>query len=583
MGYKKFSLLDASNDLDVLYTYVNISHYIAEVGIEEVVKKVKEVKMKDKAMGMYALTALEKVVFEILSEETKDTEIEEEYRKSMEKYSKIKETAKEQVEGTKDEEKDTKKSNKKIRDHAIIQNISHLLGPFVYTNDKICVDFVAFFYRKIDVDAFELLFESYKDKEDLLVELHLLKARLVQDKIGERGVYDMTKMKKMLKEKKQEEKSSEKIENSKILVFNSNIVEAKKLLMGITKKDQKFFIENAALFLSLKYDSDIFYALMKCANNTYFYPSTAKLTLPWYFYKYLYINSLIYFDLPYNPWTLKYYLEYFIGLGDNSLPNEMGYLMVEKWLHKNCSGSIGDIMKLVGVNANYYKLAFMHIFTSLVKHSDNQTTGEKFGCLLESIEYYLEVFDMEEVEEVEEVELKDDLKEEVKNEFKLSLNGIKYSKHEENTKEMLSKYIGNEDGLKKLEVDYKNELKYDENIVRFILHQFIELVLNETKTTKNKLNCIIQRYKETLNQFLVDLSKNKKYKMTFMTKIVEDGILQNVGEDTRSKIGKVMLKVNRGEWRYCKYVKENRERIDKVFCVELKTNETSLEEMSKNC
>ena len=328
MAVRTFSCLKFEDDMDILYLYINIKKFIKMEGLAKILETIQGLKINDSTIGQFCFNVIEREVLIELGEVEIDYKIIQVYNASRNRYKSISPI-------NQDNDIPIQISLSDLDDFFFINNLNILLIPFIFSNDKQCVDLIAYVYKKKNINVFQLLFDSFKKQNDLMIELHLLKARLDKDKEVLLTTYDNCNNLNNTKEANLAANLQNKatLKNTNLEIQN-HLNQARELLINITQKEQRFFLENATLYLALQFDKDIFYFLIQCSKNPYFYPSVLKLSIPWYYYKYIYINSLIYFDLPYNPYVIKYFLEYWISLEKNVLPANIGYsLCIQKALN----------------------------------------------------------------------------------------------------------------------------------------------------------------------------------------------------------------------------------------------------------
>lgn len=627
--FKALSALCLTRPIDILYFIANISYYYS-VDQTLTMKYLEELKIKDANTGLFCLQRIEEKILKEIGDEYKDREIEEVYRKSKEEHEKKmsvkEESKKEEKEIKKLEELNKEEESKKEEKHteetseeknSVFNYLDHfpaLIKPFLFVNDKVCVDFIAYLYKKKDLDYLDLLFEAHADKKDLMIELHLLKGRLLKSKIKSKNSskLDVTEIQEALRRsssKKEDENenvlpekeniSEEKENNSlskkkdesstpnvseieseseiKDITDNSvnispslltyHINSAKLLLLNITKKDQKFFIDNAALFLTIQYDSDIFRELLLLSKLPYFftclYSTSTNIILPFYFYKYVYMNTCIYYDIPYNGYTLKYYLEYYKTLSTNVFPNDMGYVLVGKnmMMYYNETKAL---IKEDKVLCKKLKLIFreMVVFLLQVKFVREDEIHMK---ILENVEEYLEIFKdnfKDESKEIEKEDKEDDDKEENSNNPTLN--------HQMHINELTEK-LKDEKFITQAVNDYENILIEKEND-----KENIKIITDTINNYSISHKTFLFDY--LFDDLLINYITSIKYKHIFIEKIVKNKMITQLNDRVREEIVKSIkekkdaqtedakYKVNKdkGNWRYRKYVEEHKKEIEEM-------------------
>lgn len=211
-----------------------------------------------------------------------------------------------------------------------IDNLSVLLRPFLGLLNKEAVDMVFYVYKRTGVNHFNFLFSEFKNKKDLLIELHLLAVRGsrhrpfslmdVHETLRSTGsdpftvnsvpiaccaapdrVFDTVvpiggfeteteagSQEDHRQQDSQEHQSVRPFIESRYVNPSIHLDQAHKLISSISSQgcDQRFFLENVTTFLSLRFDRELFLSLLPLPRDSYFFRMLNKFeNPPFYFYK----------------------------------------------------------------------------------------------------------------------------------------------------------------------------------------------------------------------------------------------------------------------------------------------------------
>ena len=299
--------IDLAEEIDLIYLYRNASIF------HELLTPLSLVHIYDINTALICFGILESAIFSELGLETVDPELE---------YCM-------------DSSQSSENRPKTEQNQFYIENMEALLSPLLSICSKQAVDLVLFVYQKTSTNYFELLFRSFANEADLLVELHLLMARLLRTK-----PFDLSAFKEFVSvsasdarvddvcsneivEFEKETKSVEKDlalinndltetksggwpgaieedgfvsqkdddgENNKLNLY-SKVIDGSsrasmtylqhldssiRLLAGIDSPNQTFIIENLSTLLSMKYYEDVWRNLLCRIGQPYFYSCMCK-------------------------------------------------------------------------------------------------------------------------------------------------------------------------------------------------------------------------------------------------------------------------------------------------------------------
>lgn len=604
MAVRTFSCLKFEDDMDILYLYINIKKFIKMEGLAKILETIQGLKINDSTIGQFCFNVIEREVLIELGEVEIDYKIIQVYNASRNRYKSISPI-------NQDNDIPIQISLSDLDDFFFINNLNILLIPFIFSNDKQCVDLIAYVYKKKNINVFHLLFDSFKKQNDLMIELHLLKARLDKDKEVLLTTYDNCNNLNNTKEANLAANLQNKatLKNTNLEIQN-HLNQARELLINITQKEQRFFLENATLYLALQFDKDIFYFLIQCSKNPYFYPSVLKLSIPWYYYKYIYINSLIYFDLPYNPYVIKYFLEYWISLEKNVLPANIGYsLCIQKALNfiQKCKKKrvflyiITQILnsnEKCNLDAQTIILAELSTLYKYINECEcrecniirtcinDEEYAKKIALIIENDNDSSDCEDNDSSQnEIDIIDNESELAKTFDDELKVNNSQMKNEIHKQlimkvqtkNKKEKIIGYCPEKDEIRvnplgveysvyeanliELE-DYINKIKMDRNEFNQFLQdyqnnisfpsQLIDQVLDSFEI--NKIEC----YKKALINFILTMIEEKKYKAPILKFIMNnyDIVTHIFTKEEKIKFNNIILVNTRDNWRYEEILKE---------------------------
>lgn len=603
MTVKTFSCLKFEDDMDILYLYINIKKFIKIEGLTKILETIQGLKINDSTIGQFCFNVIEKEVLIELGEVEIDYKIIQVYNASKNKY-------KSELLSYQNNDMPVQISLSDLDDFFFINNLNILLIPFIFSNDKQCVDLIAYVYKKKSINVFHLLFDSFKKQNDLMIELHLLKARLDKDKEAFLVTCGNCNNLNNSKETNLVTNLQNKItlKNTSIEI-QDHLNQARELLINITQKEQRFFLENATLYLALQFDKDIFYFLIQCSKNPYFYPSVLKLPIPWYYYKYIYINSLIYFDLPYNPYVIKYFLEYWISLEKNILPANIGYsLCIQKALNfmQKCKKRkifLYIITQILNSNEKCNldtQTIILEELSTLYKYINDcecrecniirtcindEEYAKKMALIIENDSDSSECDDDSSQNKIDIIDNESELTKTFDDELKVNNSQMKNEIHKQlkmkvqtkNKKEKIIGYFPEKDEIRvnplgveysayeanliELE-DYISKIKIDRNEFNQFLQdyqnnisfppQLIDQVLDSFEI--NKVEC----YKKALINFILTMIEKKKYKMPILKFIINnyDIVTHVFTKEEEIKFNNIILINTRDNWRYEEVLKE---------------------------
>lgn len=604
MAVRTFSCLKFEDDMDILYLYINIKKFIKMEGLAKILETIQGLKINDSTIGQFCFNVIEREVLIELGEVEIDYKIIQVYNASRNRYKSISPI-------NQDNDIPIQISLSDLDDFFFINNLNILLIPFIFSNDKQCVDLIAYVYKKKNINVFHLLFDSFKKQNDLMIELHLLKARLDKDKEVLLTTYDNCNNLNNTKEANLAANLQNKatLKNTNLEIQN-HLNQARELLINITQKEQRFFLENATLYLALQFDKDIFYFLIQCSKNPYFYPSVLKLSIPWYYYKYIYINSLIYFDLPYNPYVIKYFLEYWISLEKNVLPANIGYsLCIQKALNfiQKCKKKrvflyiITQILnsnEKCNLDAQTIILAELSTLYKYINECEcrecniirtcinDEEYAKKIALIIENDNDSSDCEDNDSSQnEIDIIDNESELAKTFDDELKVNNSQMKNEIHKQlimkvqtkNKKEKIIGYCPEKDEIRvnplgveysvyeanliELE-DYINKIKMDRNEFNQFLQdyqnnisfpsQLIDQVLDSFEI--NKIEC----YKKALINFILTMIEEKKYKAPILKFIMNnyDIVTHIFTKEEKIKFNNIILINTRDNWRYEEILKE---------------------------
>lgn len=604
MAVRTFSCLKFEDDMDILYLYINIKKFIKMEGLAKILETIQGLKINDSTIGQFCFNVIEREVLIELGEVEIDYKIIQVYNASRNRYKSISPI-------NQDNDIPIQISLSDLDDFFFINNLNILLIPFIFSNDKQCVDLIAYVYKKKNINVFHLLFDSFKKQNDLMIELHLLKARLDKDKEVLLTTYDNCNNLNNTKEANLAANLQNKatLKNTNLEIQN-HLNQARELLINITQKEQRFFLENATLYLALQFDKDIFYFLIQCSKNPYFYPSVLKLSIPWYYYKYIYINSLIYFDLPYNPYVIKYFLEYWISLEKNVLPVNIGYsLCIQKALNfiQKCKKKrvflyiITQILnsnEKCNLDAQTIILAELSTLYKYINECEcrecniirtcinDEEYAKKIALIIENDNDSSDCEDNDSSQnEIDIIDNESELAKTFDDELKVNNSQMKNEIHKQlimkvqtkNKKEKIIGYCPEKDEIRvnplgveysvyeanliELE-DYINKIKMDRNEFNQFLQdyqnnisfpsQLIDQVLDSFEI--NKIEC----YKKALINFILTMIEEKKYKAPILKFIMNnyDIVTHIFTKEEKIKFNNIILVNTRDNWRYEEILKE---------------------------
>lgn len=604
MAVRTFSCLKFEDDMDILYLYINIKKFIKMEGLAKILETIQGLKINDSTIGQFCFNVIEREVLIELGEVEIDYKIIQVYNASRNRYKSISPI-------NQDNDIPIQISLSDLDDFFFINNLNILLIPFIFSNDKQCVDLIAYVYKKKNINVFHLLFDSFKKQNDLMIELHLLKARLDKDKEAFLTTYDNCNNLNNTKEANLAANLQNKatLKNTSLEIQN-HLNQARELLINITQKEQRFFLENATLYLALQFDKDIFYFLIQCSKNPYFYPSVLKLSIPWYYYKYIYINSLIYFDLPYNPYVIKYFLEYWISLEKNVLPVNIGYsLCIQKALNfiQKCKKKrvflyiITQILnsnEKCNLDAQTIILAELSTLYKYINECEcrecniirtcinDEEYAKKIALIIENDNDSSDCEDNDSSQnKIDIIDNESELAKTFDDELKVNNSQMKNEIHKQlimkvqtkNKKEKIIGYCPEKDEIRvnplgveysvyeanliELE-DYINKIKMDRNEFNQFLQdyqnnisfpsQLIDQVLDSFEI--NKIEC----YKKALINFILTMIEEKKYKAPILKFIMNnyDIVTHIFTKEEKIKFNNIILVNTRDNWRYEEILKE---------------------------
>ncbi|EED43893.1 hypothetical protein EBI_25966 [Enterocytozoon bieneusi H348] len=604
MAVRTFSCLKFEDDMDILYLYINIKKFIKMEGLAKILETIQGLKINDSTIGQFCFNVIEREVLIELGEVEIDYKIIQVYNASRNRYKSISPI-------NQDNDIPIQISLSDLDDFFFINNLNILLIPFIFSNDKQCVDLIAYVYKKKNINVFHLLFDSFKKQNDLMIELHLLKARLDKDKEALLTTYDNCNNLNNTKEANLAANLQNKatLKNTNLEIQN-HLNQARELLINITQKEQRFFLENATLYLALQFDKDIFYFLIQCSKNPYFYPSVLKLSIPWYYYKYIYINSLIYFDLPYNPYVIKYFLEYWISLEKNVLPANIGYsLCIQKALNfiQKCKKKrvflyiITQILnsnEKCNLDAQTIILAELSTLYKYINECEcrecniirtcinDEEYAKKIALIIENDNDSSDCEDNDSSQnKIDIIDNESELAKTFDDELKVNNSQMKNEIHKQlimkvqtkNKKEKIIGYCPEKDEIRvnplgveysvyeanliELE-DYINKIKMDRNEFNQFLQdyqnnisfpsQLIDQVLDSFEI--NKIEC----YKKALINFILTMIEEKKYKAPILKFIMNnyDIVTHIFTKEEKIKFNNIILVNTRDNWRYEEILKE---------------------------
>lgn len=604
MAVRTFSCLKFEDDMDILYLYINIKKFIKMEGLAKILETIQGLKINDSTIGQFCFNVIEREVLIELGEVEIDYKIIQVYNASRNRYKSISPI-------NQDNDIPIQISLSDLDDFFFINNLNILLIPFIFSNDKQCVDLIAYVYKKKNINVFHLLFDSFKKQNDLMIELHLLKARLDKDKEALLTTYDNCNNLNNTKEANLAANLQNKatLKNTNLEIQN-HLNQARELLINITQKEQRFFLENATLYLALQFDKDIFYFLIQCSKNPYFYPSVLKLSIPWYYYKYIYINSLIYFDLPYNPYVIKYFLEYWISLEKNVLPANIGYsLCIQKALNfiQKCKKKkvflyiITQILnsnEKCNLDAQTIILAELSTLYKYINECEcrecniirtcinDEEYAKKIALIIENDNDSSDCEDNDSSQnKIDIIDNESELAKTFDDELKVNNSQMKNEIHKQlimkvqtkNKKEKIIGYCPEKDEIRvnplgveysvyeanliELE-DYINKIKMDRNEFNQFLQdyqnnisfpsQLIDQVLDSFEI--NKIEC----YKKALINFILTMIEEKKYKAPILKFIINnyDIVTHIFTKEEKIKFNNIILVNTRDNWRYEEILKE---------------------------
>ena len=573
-------------------------------GLAKILETIQGLKINDSTIGQFCFNVIEREVLIELGEVEIDYKIIQVYNASRNRYKSISPI-------NQDNDIPIQISLSDLDDFFFINNLNILLIPFIFSNDKQCVDLIAYVYKKKNINVFHLLFDSFKKQNDLMIELHLLKARLDKDKEVLLTTYDNCNNLNNTKEANLAANLQNKatLKNTNLEIQN-HLNQARELLINITQKEQRFFLENATLYLALQFDKDIFYFLIQCSKNPYFYPSVLKLSIPWYYYKYIYINSLIYFDLPYNPYVIKYFLEYWISLEKNVLPANIGYsLCIQKALNfiQKCKKKrvflyiITQILnsnEKCNLDAQTIILAELSTLYKYINECEcrecniirtcinDEEYAKKIALIIENDNDSSDCEDNDSSQnEIDIIDNESELAKTFDDELKVNNSQMKNEIHKQlimkvqtkNKKEKIIGYCPEKDEIRvnplgveysvyeanliELE-DYINKIKMDRNEFNQFLQdyqnnisfpsQLIDQVLDSFEI--NKIEC----YKKALINFILTMIEEKKYKAPILKFIMNnyDIVTHIFTKEEKIKFNNIILINTRDNWRYEEILKE---------------------------
>lgn len=604
MAVRTFSCLKFEDDMDILYLYINIKKFIKMEGLAKILETIQGLKINDSTIGQFCFNVIEREVLIELGEVEIDYKIIQVYNASRNRYKSISPISQ-------DNDIPIQISLSDLDDFFFINNLNILLIPFIFSNDKQCVDLIAYVYKKKNINVFHLLFDSFKKQNDLMIELHLLKARLDKDKEALLTTYNNCNNLNNTKEANLAANLQNKatLKNTNLEIQN-HLNQARELLINITQKEQRFFLENATLYLALQFDKDIFYFLIQCSKNPYFYPSVLKLSIPWYYYKYIYINSLIYFDLPYNPYVIKYFLEYWISLEKNVLPANIGYsLCIQKALNfiQKCKKKrvflyiITQILnsnEKCNLDAQTIILAELSTLYKYINECEcrecniirtcinDEEYAKKIALIIENDNDSSDCEDNDSSQnKIDIIDNESELAKTFDDELKVNNSQMKNEIHKQlimkvqtkNKKEKIIGYCPEKDEIRvnplgveysvyeanliELE-DYINKIKMDRNEFNQFLQdyqnnisfpsQLIDQVLDSFEI--NKIEC----YKKALINFILTMIEEKKYKAPILKFIMNnyDIVTHIFTKEEKIKFNNIILVNTRDNWRYEEILKE---------------------------
>ncbi len=325
---KKIEELNVNNDLDIVYFYKNAHEY----SDDKFTEWLSQVSFSDISICIIAFNHIESKIMEELRESKEDIE--------MVYMMKLcnRESNKMVVEANQAKEKDLKKDInngglEKNDSRWYLNHLNILLRPFIGIYNKQIVDLTFFVYKKTGFNYFDLLFNAFKSKNDLLIELHLLVARGLKQKS-----FDFSDIKRSLEEAEvhmkkgeldffaenitddetsKEESLEEKeftdiievgayVKNKPINFDNKpflhtkknttlfHLNEARQLLSEVPIKNQLFFLENVTTFLSMKFDKELFLDFIKLPKDRNFFKMLNKFeNIPFFFYKDIDIKKML--------------------------------------------------------------------------------------------------------------------------------------------------------------------------------------------------------------------------------------------------------------------------------------------------
>ncbi|WUR04576.1 uncharacterized protein VNE69_09129 [Vairimorpha necatrix] len=238
---EKFSSLDYSNTLHILWIYKNIPEIEAQYDLVEVISRLKEVVIKDYTYGILIYEDISNLVL------------------------------------------------KHYEDNILSKCISDYFFDFCTPIMDVClkqvVDVFTYIYKKIkDFTNIDKLIEKYQERKDIFIELNILKIRLnhkyvtntASDSILNKfnltsgstlsGINELIENMHIKEDKNKDIKDIKDINNEEDKSSSSLLIRS---LLDYENLNLNFFIENACIFLTYKDDSTLLTKLIKYSKSGY--------------------------------------------------------------------------------------------------------------------------------------------------------------------------------------------------------------------------------------------------------------------------------------------------------------------------
>lgn len=316
---RKIEELDQQTDLDVLYFFKNIHEYTDN----DLKVWLAKVEFRDIVIAMLAMSYMETKIMEELGDWNNNTEmivLKKLCDENKNSDGDCKEVKDNNGDGrkTKCNKNDADFNQVKTDNKWYLNRLDFLVVPFINTCNKHVVDLIFYVFKRSGLNYFSVLFEAFKTKNELLIELHLLVARAMK-----KDTFDFSEIKKTLEITEKPKTGldffedsldtvSEEDTSSLVPHTSNNMIEiggfveqeglkvrpfqvdrvvglidhldkARELLLGLTVKSRVFYVENLSTYLSLHFDREICLLFVKQPRTIHFFKMLNKFENPPFF------------------------------------------------------------------------------------------------------------------------------------------------------------------------------------------------------------------------------------------------------------------------------------------------------------